>query len=561
VHSLRKIDFRSPAVVALLVFVVAVPAFAVIKARTAPHYGQSKATAAKLALADQRVKVALEGHDVTRVRVTPLDDQEQRVSFVGGSRTIANAAVGPHGVTHVAANVESGSSVVNYPPMLIFLTLIFVLAIATVPLLSPRNLDVLALASFTGPIMLLNGNYELQSVCVAYPLLTYLAARCMATGLGIARGAPGASLLWHLMRNWPLPQRMRVMRWTVLAAAAVVAMVVPSSTGASDVAYAGVSGATNLLHGLPPYGHIPGFIFHGDTYPLLNYVLYIPGAALIPVYDSFSDPTGGLIVAGAAVLLAAAGLYRIGVRLAEEGHDAVPGAEEPRFAGMRIALAWLVFPPVILAASGGSNDAIVAACLVGAFAFFPRRVLSTFLLGVATWVKVLPALAIPIWLARLSLRGALQAIAAIAALSSALLGWLMILGGTSAVTAMLNALTFQLDRGSLRSLWLGLGISELQPVATALLVTAIVAAVVAVRRDRTLGDDLRRMTAVFAGVMLLAQIAANYWTWAYLPWALVPMLLSLLAPSAVATEAAQARTADRRMPGAAPSPLPSAGRT
>ena len=37
---------------------------------------------------------------------------------------------------------------------------------------------------------------------------------------------------------------------------------------------------------------IPGFIFHGDTYPLGTYVLYLPGAILMPVTDAFSDPTG-----------------------------------------------------------------------------------------------------------------------------------------------------------------------------------------------------------------------------------------------------------------------------
>jgi cell division protein FtsW (lipid II flippase) len=113
---------------------------------------------------------------------------------------------------------------------------------------------------------------------------------------------------------------------------------------------------------------------------------------------------------------------------------------------------------------------------------------------------------------------------------------------------MLDGLAFQIQRGSLHSLWLGLGLTALQPIAIAALLAAIVAATVAVRRDVELRGDLRRMAALFAGVMLVAQIAANYWTWAYLPWALVPLLLSLLAPNVVAPAPASAVQERREVP-------------
>jgi hypothetical protein len=532
---LRRFDLRSTAVVAIAVLLVAVPAFAVLKTQTTPHYAISKAQVERLARSDPRVQQVLRGHEVTAVKVTPLDDREQRVSFFGGSRTLADAAVAPHRVTqvsdHADSSFESGSSIVNFAPMLLALTLVFVLALATVPLVSVRNLDVLAMASFTSSIILLNGSYVLQGVCVAYPPLAYLAFRCMSVGLGgWGWGAGGESLLWHLTRTWPLGQRTRVLKLVVLTAAAVAAMVIPSSTGSTDVNFAAMSGATDLLHGISPYGHIPNFIFHGDTYPLLTYVLYIPGALAMPVYDSFSDPTGGLLVTATVMLLAAFGLYRIGRRMAESREDTGPDPEAPRFAGMRLALAWLTFPPALLAASGGSNDIVVAGCLVAAFAVFERAALSTFLLGVASWVKVLPALAIPLWLARLAGRRAIAALAAIGAVSLVLCGWLVALGGFGAVRAMLHGLGFQAERGSLHSVWLGLGLQSLQPISTALLLTGIVTATLVVRRDAAIRDDAGRMTALFAGIMLLAQIAANYWTWAYLPWVLVPMLLSLFAP-------------------------------
>src|SRR5204863_5547900 len=140
------------------------------------------------------------------------------------------------------------------------------------------------------------------------------------------------------------------------------------SEGASDVAFAAVSGATDLIHGVIPYGHIPDFIVHGDTYPLLTYVAYVPAALVMPIRDVWDDPTGGLLVTTAFTLLAAAGMYRIGARLAS-GPRTDAEAEPASVGGMRMTLAFLAFPPVVLAASGGANDAVLAACLVASFAW------------------------------------------------------------------------------------------------------------------------------------------------------------------------------------------------
>jgi hypothetical protein len=234
-------------------------------------------------------------------------------------------------------------------------------------------------------------------------------------------------------------------------------------------------------------------------------------------------------VTAAATLLAAAGLYRIGVRLARARN----GVEPPSVTGMRMTLAFLSFPPVVLAASSGANDAVLAACLVGVFVWFQHSGRSTLMLGVAAWVKVIPVLALPVWLARMERRAALRAIGVLALLSAALLGLLVALGGLGAIPAMLKALAFQLERSSLHSLWVGMGWGTFQPAAEAVLLAAIAAAFVVVRRDRSLGSDLCRVAALLAGIELIAQIAGNYWTWAYMPWVAVPVLLSLLAPAGV----------------------------
>jgi Glycosyltransferase family 87 len=530
---------RRPATAGLLAFALVLPAFAVLKAHSAPHYALSKAEAVRVARADPPVARALARQSYTRVRVSPIDKREQRVSFFRGGRLVLHAAVGPGPrVTHLAkytpGTPQSGSLIVNYPPVLALLALLFVAATATVPLLSLRNLDVLAFASFTVPIWLMNKGLVEASVLWAYPLLAYLMARCLAIGLGGRQREPRRSVYWHLTRRWSETERRRIPSAVLAGLAVLTTLVTVTSTGPSDVAFAALSGATDLVHGVVPYGHIPSFILHGDTYPLLTYVLYVPAAAVTPVNDLFDDPQGALIITAVAMLATAWGLYRIVARVARGG-PASAEDEPASVTGVRAALAWLAFSPVLLTASSGSNDVLLAAFLVAALASVGNRRRSTVLLGLAAWVKVIPVLALPIWFARMRRRGALEALASLALVSAALLGWLVALGGGSALVTMAHALSFQFERGSLSSLWTGMGVEELQPVAQAALVSVIAAATLAVRRDRTLRDDLPRLAALLAGVILLAQFAANFWTWAYLPWALAPALLVLIpSPSRVA---------------------------
>jgi hypothetical protein len=534
---------RKPVVAALVCFAVALPALAVLKSHSAPHYSISHAEATKIAQADPRVAHDLADSGYTRIRVSPLDGEQQRVSFFNGSRLILHAAVGPQPkvtrvmlVTPGAAN--SGSTVANTTLLLSGLTVLFILVAATVPLLSLRNLDVLAFASLTLTIWLINQGLIEASVLVAYLLLAYLVIRLLWRGFVGERGPVAASLYWRMTADFEPPERRRILKVVLAGLAVLTTGTIVASTGANDVAFAGLAGATDLIHGTVPYGHIPNFIVHGDTYPPLTYVLYVPGAALTPVTDLFSDPEGALLVVAVATLLVAWGLYRAVARAPQD--DRVrSGTEPPELSGLRAAIAWLAFPPMLVAASGGTNDVVLAVFVVAALGSLAHRRRSALWLGVAAWVKLIPAVALPIWLARLRGRELGQAIAGLAALSALVLGSMVVLGGVGSVGAMARALTFQFDRGSLSSLWIGWGLGSLQPVAQAALLAVVVGATLAVRRDDRLRDDLPRLAAILAGVLLLTQFAANYWTWAYLPWAIAPALLVLVP----AHEVLQAKTA------------------
>jgi hypothetical protein len=521
---------RRPVVAALICFALALPVLAVLKSHSAPHYAISHAEATKIARSDPRVAKDLAEAGYTKVRVSPFDDQQQRVSFFNGPRIVLHALVGPQPkVSKIAVRVpgtpQSGNTTANAPALLIGMSLLFVLVMASVPLLSLRNLDVLAFASLTLPVWLLNEGFIYASVLVTYPLLAYLVARLLWSGLGGARASARSSLYWHLTADWRPAERSRLLKLVLGGLAIGTTILTLGSTGVSDVAFAGLAGATDLIHGTIPYGHIPDFIVHGDTYPPLTYVLYVPAAAISPVTNLFSDPEGALVLTAVASLLVAWLLYRAVARAPQDDPGA-SGSEPPGISGLRAATAWLAYPPVLLAASSGTNDILLAVFLVAALASVAHRGRSAVYLAVAAWVKFVPVVVMPIWLARLRGRQLAAALAGVAVLSFLVLGSLVALGGPGSLSAMAQALSFQFGRGSLSSLWWGL--DSFQPAAQAALLAIVVAATLAVRQDDRLRDDLPRLAAILAGVLLLTQFAANYWTWAYLPWAIAPALFVLV---------------------------------
>ena len=103
----------------------------------------------------------------------------------------------------------------------------------------------------------------------------------------------------------------------------------------SDVAFASMAGATDLVHGALPYGNLPqGELVHGDTYPLLAYALYVPAALVSPVRGAFDNLDGSLFAAAAFALAGAAALYVIGRRFATLAGPAGWAADGARLADL-----------------------------------------------------------------------------------------------------------------------------------------------------------------------------------------------------------------------------------
>lgn len=511
--------------------------------------------AVRASLADKPTAQILRQLHWTRVEATPMDHRYEILGFYRGDRIVAAVTVGYHRrpVVLDAQNLTRqpfmyGANVANDPRVLAVLAVVFVLMTAVWPLWRLRNLDVLAIVSLTLTVVLFNRGLLAAMSLLDYPLLAYVAARCAWWGLrGPHRteGAETVPLFEQLTRAWTAKERKRVLGLMLAAAALVTAMVGLTSPSVLDVGYAVMEGATGVIHGILPYGHIPD-VLHGDTYPLASYLLYTPLAWLSPVHNVWENADAALLVAVLASLFVAVGMFRMarprGGR-GRHGRAATPPADRARTmdtSGLRSAVAWLTFPPLLVTVSTGTSDVALAALLVGVLMLWRRPAWSTGLLTVAAWFKLVPLAIAPLIIARLRGRALGRAGLAAVLVSTGMLAVLFALGGLDAPAQMLKAMSFQFSRGSEHTLWAVIGSRPLQQLIEAATVALIVAGVSLVRTDPSLHRDRARIAAIAGATLLGLQIAANYWNYMYLVWAFPFVALSLLRdPWAIGPAAAE----------------------
>ena len=263
---------RSPAV-AVAVAVLVVAGFGAALAHQSARVALPARTAIRDALHDPATVRALHGVSRTRSTASAVDGQLERVSFYAGARIVAEVAVRADGTVQQRIYfrrlpVPYGDWIAYEPVMLLGLSLLFVLMAGVAPLRRQRNVDVLAVLSLIAPVVLLQYRYVGASVLSAVPGLGYLMLRCgwLALGPGSRPAAPSTPLFERVTVGWEAARRVRLLRIVVVATAVVFALVGISSPDAVDVIYAVMEGATRLIHGLLPYGHLPGDVIHGDTY-------------------------------------------------------------------------------------------------------------------------------------------------------------------------------------------------------------------------------------------------------------------------------------------------------
>jgi len=498
--------------------VLLVALLALIATHHDPRLAVPRKTAVADIQSDPTAKPILKPGTFTRIVVLREDAIADQVLVYQGPRLIYRALVNTHGQVGAGTDMRkqgasAGSDIAKNPLVLGMLAALFVLMSGVWPLWRMRNLDVLAVSALTGTVVLFDDMFLSRMVLLAYPLLMYLAARCAWYALGRRRAAAASTPMFErLTAGWTLAQQRRILRLLAFACAMIIAMVGLSSLHLIDVSYAVMEGATAITHGLLPYGHIADIV-HGDTYPFGSYLFYAPLAWLTPVNDVWGDADFTLVVAVLAAVFVAWRLAR-----------STAPAQTPPLDGLRTAVAWLAFPPLIVTVSTGTTDVVLGAMLLAAIVLWRRPTASTALLALSAWFKLVPLALLPFGLARLrgrALRGSLIACVAISVLLS---GLMIALGGVHGMTQMLSAMTFQDTRRSAEALWTWIGSVPLQPLAQAATLALIAGATVRLGLDRELAADRTRIAALCAAVLLGIQISANYWSFMYSAW-VVPLLM------------------------------------
>jgi hypothetical protein len=510
----------------------------------------SSGAAIRAALDNPRVSVMLEGSHWDRARTNPIDHRLEQVTFFAGHQIVAQVALSGSTVTQSvnsrASNVPYGDWIAYEPALLVVLSALFVLMAGVTPWRRLRNLDVGVALSLLVPVVLFQHRYLDASMVAAVPGMAYLFVRCLLTAFGPARQArPSRSLLEALTPRMEPARRVRWLRLLLIGMALVFVMVGVSSPNAVDVLYAVMEGATTLVHGVLPYGHLPPGIIHGDTYPILSYALYTPVALVAPVSSEWNSVDAGLAVAVLAALVAAWAVFRT-IAGPQPKTPSLGRPPELEQAGLRAALAWLTFPPVLITVSTGTTDVVLAAMLAVSVLLWRRPAAASTMLALAGWFKLAPFALLAVRLAPLRGRALATAIAAVVLVSLPLFGLLIVLGGSSGPADMVHAISYQLSRGSLQSVWSVLGIEGLQPLAQGCVLGLIAGATVMLWLEPGLATQRARMAAVTAAILIALQLATDYWAFLYLVWFGPLIGVSLLADApAVAPVAVESSSAPR----------------
>ena len=397
--------------------------------------------------------------------------------------------------------------------------------------LSLRNLDLLALLSFSISLRFFNEGEIFWSAPLAYPPLFYLAGRC----------------IWIARRDRPPRASAPVWPIWLLAAAAVflagfrVGLNIEAQRSVIDVGFAGVVGAERIVHGEAPYGHMPvqddlkpcgpadaeGEIREriqtngrceasnpsGDTYGPVSYLAYVPGYAVFGWSGKWDE-----LWAAHATSLLFDGLCLLGLVLVGRRYGG------PRLAAT-LAFAWAAYPFTMYASNSNTNDTIMPAFLIWGFWLASSAWARGGAVALAGWTKFAALLLAPLWLSyprgfRASLRGFALAFAG-ATVASFLILLLEPDPLHAARVFVDRTVVFQLDRNSPFSIWdwgqyHAKGIPDLHLVQQVLQVLVVAGAVLAAFVPRR--KSILQLAALTAALLIGFELVLTHWFYLYIPW-------------------------------------------
>ena len=451
------------------------------------------------------------------------------------SAKVTEAWTGPQVAWKMARGYKGafGGKKINTLPVWLAFCAAFLLGLADFRRpLSLRNLDLLALLSFSVSLWYFNHGNIFTSVPLAYPPLVYLLARCVWIGV---RGRPvrAARPLW---------------KPAVLLAAAVFLIgfrigLNLEDSNVIDVGYAGVIGAQRIATGVMPYDNFPkeddlkacgpadssGEIrdriqFNGrcesanplgDTYGPVAYEAYLPGYWIRGWSGKWDKLPAVHLTSIIFDVLCALGLGLVGLRFGG------------RWLGAALAFAWAAFPFTQYVSMSNTNDAIVPVFLIFGFWAVSSPWARGISVALSGWTKFATLIVAPMWLTYPGpVRRPRRALAFAAGflVASAVVFSILLFDGhpvQAAQTFYDRTIRTQTTRQSPFSLWdwgryHAQGIPNLHSIQLVLQGLLVIGALAAAFVPRT--KTPLQLAALTGALLIGFEVVLTHWSWLYIPW-------------------------------------------
>jgi hypothetical protein len=413
--------------------------------------------------------------------------------------------------------------------------------------LALRNLDLLALLSFSVSLWFFNRGDVFTAMPLVYPGLVWLLGRSL--WIGRSDRAPRGAVVWPV---WVLVAA------TVFLGGFRIGLNVRASN-VIDVGYAGVIGADRIWHGESPYGHFPvednrpkcgpadasGEVRErvqtngrcesangrGDTYGPVSYLAYLPGYLAFGWSGKWDTLPAAHATSILWDLLCLLGLALVGRRLG--------GPREGGRLAATLAFAWVAWPFSQYASSSNTNDLIQPALLVWGFYFASSPVARGAFAALGSWTKFAPLLLVPLWSGYPEARRAARARTLFFlgfGLATALAFFVLFLEPSPWHAARVffdRTVSWQVGRESPFSLWdwrqyHARGIPDLHPVQLVLQALLVAGALALWRWPRRRSP--LQLAAFTAAVLIGFELVLTHWFYLYLPWFFPFAAIALLAP-------------------------------
>jgi hypothetical protein len=380
------------------------------------------------------------------------------------------------------------------------------------------HLDLLMLLSLSVSLAFFNHANIWASVPLSYPPLLYLLARMLALLRRQSKPRSTAQPPPRLRLLVPAP-------WLALGVVFLIGFRIAlnvTDSNVIDVGYAGVIGASKIVHDEPLYGGYPSDNEHGDTYGPFNYEAYVPFEQIFGWSGTWDDLPASHAAAIVFDLLAMALLFLIGRRM-----------RGPTL-GIALSYAWAAYPFTLYDLESNSNDTLVAVLVLSAVLAASYRAKLALgargaMAALAGLTKFAPLAIAPILathgLAELSLGRRVRAVALylLAFAGMVALASIPALSHDSLHTIYERTIVYQSKRESPFSAWGLYGWHSAERVVEVAAVVAAIALAVVRRRS-----DLVGLAAACAFVVLIVEIGLEHWFYLYIPWFFGLVIVALL---------------------------------